>query len=99
MSEERRQQTRVQWVSPGKIELGDGSPDLICLVHDLSNGGAKLSSVVSENLPDIFKLCLAPSRGSARECRAVWRSKRSVGVALLVPFTVGHQAEEVRQQA
>lgn len=97
--EERRQHPRVQWVSPGKIEMGDGIPDQICLVHDLSNGGARLTSLFPDKLPERFLLCLSPSRGPARECRVVWRSKRAVGIAFLEPFPVRHGAEEVRQQA
>jgi hypothetical protein len=86
MTTERRKHSRVQWVSPGQIDLGDGSNRRVCLVHDLSNGGARLTSVNQDALPDRFKLCLAHSRGPSRECRIVWRSKRAIGVEFLDPF-------------
>ena len=99
LMEERRQHSRVQWVSPGRIDFEDGSPPLICLVHDLSNGGARLTSLTSDKLPDTFKLCLAPSRGPSPACRIVWRSKRAVGVAFLQPFPVSKEGEAVKQHA
>ena len=95
MSEERRKHHRVQWVSPGRIDFGDGSPPLMCLVHDLSNGGAKLTSLPPDTLPNKFTLRLAPARRPSPECKIVWRSKRAVGVAFLEPFpTIGEKATE-----
>lgn len=99
MIKDRREHARVEWVSPGRIDFGDGSPPLICLVHDLSNGGARLTSLPPDGLPDTFKLWLAPGRGPSPECRVVWRSKRAIGVAFLEPFINTKDIEEVKRQA
>ena len=99
MREERRRHPRVQWVSPGKIDLGDGQPGKACLVHDLSNGGARLTYVQTDTLPENFKLCLVPGRGASRECRVVWRSKRAIGVEFLEPFPAIPSGEKKGQPA
>ena len=77
---ERRQHTRVEWASPGQIIVGTGKSKCFCLVNDLSNGGAKLTMVQPETLPETFYLALAPGRGSSRKCRVIWRSSNAVGV-------------------
>lgn len=86
MSEERRKHLRVEWVSPGTIYVGDGSPGRPCLVSNLSNGGARISRVDSDRLPDEFMLSLSPRRGPSRKCRIVWRTKHDVGVEFAEPF-------------
>lgn len=86
MSDDRRQHQRVQWVSPGRIELDDGRPPKVCLVHDLSNGGARLTALKADMVPDTFKLRLLPNRGPSPNCKVVWRSKRALGVAFLEAF-------------
>ena len=85
MANDRRQDQRVQWISPGRIEF-DGQPPKVCLVHDLSNGGARLTDLQAEIVPNTFKLCLSPSRGPSRHCKVIWRSKRALGVAFLDAF-------------
>jgi hypothetical protein len=83
MREERRQHSRVAWVSPGRIDLADGEAPRPCLVHDLSNGGARLNLPDAAALPERFTLYLAARRGGPRECRVVWRTNRAVGVEFL----------------
>ena len=85
MSEDRRQHLRVEWASSGRIELPDGKTKRFCIVHDVSNGGARLTSIGHETLPDTFKLRLSP-RDQSRNCKVIWRTTRSVGVEFLEPF-------------
>jgi hypothetical protein len=84
MSEDRRQHTRVEWTSPGRIDFSDGKTKRFCLVHNLSNGGARLTSVGHEMLPDTFKLRLS-RRDQSRDCKVIWRTTRAVGVQFLEP--------------
>ena len=86
MSEDRRQHHRtVQWASSGRIDLADGTTKRFCLVHDVSNGGARLTSVGHEILPDTFKLRLSPG-DQLRTVKVIWRTTRSVGVQFLEPL-------------
>jgi hypothetical protein len=86
MSHERRKHLRVEWVSPGTIYVGDGSPGRPCLVSNLSNGGAKISRVDAHLLPNEFMLSLSPRRGPSRKCHIRWRTKHDVGVEFAQPF-------------
>ena len=79
--DERRKHSR-KFSSPGRIDLDDGWA-CFCLVHDLSDGGARLTSVGPEDLPETFKLSL-PS-GVSPKCRVVWRSKQAIGVKFFEP--------------
>ena len=87
MTEERRQHLRVEWISSGSIVTEHGRSERPCTVYDLSNGGAKLSGIMGETLPDAFtrltntggsRLCTSPITircGSIRPCksRPRWR--------------------------
>ena len=83
---ERREHPRVQWVTGGRIDLADNGKVLRCLVHNLSLGGARLTMLDTDRLPETIKLCVTPWDQSFHECRVVWRSKRAVGVAFLIPL-------------
>jgi hypothetical protein len=80
MRRERRQNFRVEWNSAGEIELGDGGPALLCIVANLSNGGAKIGGVIAATLPDEFMLSLVPGVEPARKCRVTWRADNELGV-------------------
>ena len=86
LENERREYPRVQWVTGGKIDLAGSGKVLRCLVHNLSLGGARLTMLDTDRLPETFKLCATPWDQSFHACRVVWRSKRAVGVAFLVPL-------------
>jgi PilZ domain-containing protein len=76
---ERRKDVRVQWHTPGKIQLpGVPAVTLPCTVHDLSSGGARIVTPSVETLPSEFTLLLSARR--ARECHVVWRKKSELGV-------------------
>jgi hypothetical protein len=85
---DRRQHSRMEWVSPGKIDPADGTPLRHCIVHDLSTGGARLNLPDTAALPERFTLYLAARRGGPRECCVVWRSTRAVGVEFVQPVRV-----------
>ena len=76
---DRRTEVRVQWHTPGKIQLhGDPLITLPCMVHDLSNGGARIVTANVARLPSEFTLLLSARR--ARHCHVVWRQKSQLGV-------------------
>ena len=102
MSEERRNHIRFKRGSPGRIDLADGVTKRFCLVHDMSAGGARLTSVGHETLPDTFGLCLSPRDGQPLECRVTWRTARAVGVQFLNPLrSIGdiRQSERAKEEA
>lgn len=80
MRRERRRHFRVEWNSAGEIELGDGRPARLCIVANLSNGGAKIGGVMAATLPDEFMLSLSPGVEPARKCRVTWRADNELGV-------------------
>jgi hypothetical protein len=98
MSHERRKHLRVEWVSPGTIYVGDGSPGRPCLVSNLSNGRAKISRVDAHLLPDEFMLSLSPRRGPSRKCRVMWRTKHDVGVEFAEPFPTAGDPPKTRSR-
>ena len=89
MTEERRQHLRVEWISSGSIVPGGGKLERPCTVYNLSNGGAKLSGIMAETLPDAFALRLSPRGGAVKKCRIIWRTKHEVGIEFLEPFPTG----------
>jgi PilZ domain len=80
---ERRQSIREQVQLQASIELGNGSPPMICIVTDASEGGARIKVSSPAELPKDFWLVLTKDRMKRRQCRMVWRSKSQVGVKYL----------------
>ena len=80
MRRERRKNFRVEWNCAGEIELFDGGPARLCIVANMSNGGAKIGGVIAATLPDEFMLSLLPGVGPARKCRVTWRADNELGV-------------------
>jgi hypothetical protein len=62
------------------LRTSDRGIPVPCVVWDLSEGGARLTSAQSESLPGVFTLILAKNGDSHRLCRVVWRKKPHVGV-------------------
>ena len=86
MGEERRQHQRVEWISSGSILTKKGRSERPCTVYNLSNGGAKLSGIMAETLPNTFMLRLLPQNGLVKKCRVIWRTKHEVGIEFLESF-------------
>ena len=84
--QEKRRHKRVEWGAPGIIVLERGHPDLKCVITDLSIGGAKLSGIAVENIPNEFGLRLTTSKGSVKRCRVMWRREQQVGIQFAEPF-------------
>jgi hypothetical protein len=80
MRRERRQNIRVEWHSPGKIQDPDGDLLSHCIIKDLSNGGAKITSVDVRKIPDEFMLRIARGAVGLRKCHVLWKSATTIGV-------------------
>lgn len=55
-------------------------PPLVCLLWDISDGGARLVIPAPEVLPDQFHLLTSRKERPGRLCRVVWRSGANVGL-------------------
>ena len=78
---DRRKASRVEWNTPARIRLHSGK--LPCVVHNLSNTGARITAPNIKTLPDEFTLELSRGGARDRDCRVVWRTKSELGVAFV----------------
>lgn len=79
MQRDRRRMFRVEWNSSGTLYDLNGRRARPCIVSNFSNGGARLTGIGPETLPDEFLLRISP-HSRARKCHVVWRSRDAVGV-------------------
>jgi hypothetical protein len=77
---EKRKKLRRSVTYPAFLDLGDGSPALVCTLCDASQEGAQLAVADSKSLPDEFILALSADGAARRHCRVVWRTERQIGV-------------------
>jgi PilZ domain-containing protein len=56
-----------------------------CIVHDVSETGARLAVAEPAGLPEQFVLLLSRNGKAKRLCRAVWRTEDEVGVRFEKP--------------
>jgi hypothetical protein len=76
---ERRKNFRVEWNSAATISDSIGRFIQQCVVNNFSSGGAKISGVEPDAIPDEFILRISPHSRPHR-CHVVWRSKGGLGV-------------------
>ena len=88
MSRERRRNFRIEWNSAATLYNQHGRRARPCTVANFSNGGAKITGVRPETVPDDFALRITP-HSPVRKCHVIWRSTEAVGVE----FT-GRRGEE-----
>ena len=80
MGRERRKNFRVEWHSPATIYNLDQQEPRLCVLSDFSNGGAKISGIAADILPDEFLLRFGRGNDRTRKCRVIWRTDDTVGV-------------------
>ena len=78
MPKERRKNFRVEWNTAGKIVVS-GRAICSCIISNLSNGGAKISKVVSAKIPDRFVLYFSDPI-APRLSEVSWRRDNELGV-------------------
>jgi PilZ domain-containing protein len=89
---ERRRHFRVTWNLPATIYDVDQHLERPCVLSDLSAGGAKLSRVRANTIPDEFRL--RTPDGDRRSCHVVWRTDNELGVR----FTDGNEGGGSRKE-
>jgi PilZ domain len=80
MVREQRKNFRVEWNSAASIYDFDGDWTYDCVVKDFSNGGAKITGVPVNDLPDRFMLRFLRGPNGKRGCHVLWRSLDTLGV-------------------
>jgi hypothetical protein len=80
---ERRKHPRKTIIDTAWIASQDGTPPRVCVVWDISQGGARLTLASDEALPDQFILLESRGDTNGRRCRVVWRSPEHIGIQFL----------------
>jgi PilZ domain len=89
---ERRKHFRVEWNLPATIYDVDRHLERPCILSDVSSGGAKLSGVRANTIPDEFRL--RTPFGDRHTCHVVWRTDNELGVR----FTDRNEDGVLREQ-
>jgi hypothetical protein len=75
---ERRKHFRNTWNLPATIYDVERHLERPCILSDLSQGGARLSGVRANTIPNEFRL--RTPLGDRRTCHVVWRTENELGV-------------------
>jgi hypothetical protein len=78
---ERRKNFRVEWNSPATIYDVDRHLERPCVLADFSTGGARLTGIRANTIPDEFRL--RTPFGQRLACRVVWRTENALGVRFM----------------
>ena len=78
MSRERRKSPRIEWNSAATFYDRHDRRRRPCIVDNFSNGGAKISGVRPDAVPDEFMLRITP-HSPWRKCHVIWRSADALG--------------------
>jgi hypothetical protein len=81
MRQDRRKTFRVEWNSPATIRYGNLSRR--CILANFSNGGARITGLRGNTVPDEFTLHITRGRGRTRKCRVLWRTDDTIGVEFI----------------
>jgi hypothetical protein len=88
---ERRKHFRVAWNLPSTIYDVGRHLERPCILSDLSEGGARLSGVRANTIPDEFRL--RTPLGDRRTCHVVWRTDIELGVSFAMSKTANGLAK------
>ena len=80
---ERRKQPRTTAIATAWIDAGYGQPPLVCVLWDISEGGARLALAAPDKLPEQFSLLALRGDRIGVRCRVIWRSPEQVGLQFL----------------
>jgi len=80
---EKRRSHRQPLKYPAKIDIGDGSPAVSCVLSDVSVTGARVTVENPDQIPDRFSLLLAAEHGTVRRCKVVWRTTNQLGLQFM----------------
>jgi PilZ domain len=85
MDGEKRKDHRQPLKYPAKIDLGDDSPHIQCLLTDVSASGARVIVESPDKIPERFTLLLAAEHGTQRRCKVKWREENQLGLVFIKP--------------
>jgi len=77
---EKRKHKRQLYGQGARILIDEKTPQISCVIHDISEGGAHLVLQAEHKMPIIFSLLLGP-KGPRRECRVVSQDGLMLSVA------------------
>jgi PilZ domain-containing protein len=77
MPRERRN-FRVEWNCPATIHDSEHNLARPCILSSFSNGGAQITGVRADTIPDEFVLQI--THDDIRKCRVIWRTDDTLGV-------------------
>jgi hypothetical protein len=81
--DEKRKDYRQSLKYPAKIDVGDGTPHLPCILTDVSASGARVIVEAPDKIPERFMLLLAAEHRTSRRCKVMWRDENQLGLAFL----------------
>ena len=77
---EQRRHARRKVVTTAWLRLKDDTIPFVCVLWDVSEGGARLTVASKAKIPDEFTLTLARDAPSGTSCRVVWRLREQIGI-------------------
>ena len=83
MDGEKRRDHRQSLKYTAKIDMGDGTPHLPCILTDVSGSGARVIVEAPDKVPERFTLLLAAEHGTLRRCKVMWREENQLGLAFI----------------
>ena len=79
----RRKPPRTNVIATAWVRLKDDPVPFVCVLWDVSEGGARLTVANIAAIPDKFSLLCARDAVSGTSCRVVWRSSEQIGIQFL----------------
>lgn len=80
---ERRRHPRQTVIETAWLRVKDDAVPLVCVLWDLSEGGARLALASSNELPTEVTVTLDRDDTEGTLCRVIWRSPGQIGVQFL----------------
>src|ERR1044072_753193 len=79
----RRKHPRTNVIATAWLRLKDDPLPLVCVLWDVSEGGARMTVANVAAIPEKFSLLGARDAVSGTSCRVVWRSNEQIGIQFL----------------
>lgn len=101
MQSERRRIVRRPVRYPARVDIGDGSDLLSCMLVDASDEGVQIVTVQPVQWPDEIELVLGYGTNGRRRCRVAWRNGRQTGLEFLAknkPLNLPAQSSQATSQ-
>src|SRR5215207_238954 len=80
---DQRRHARHKVITTAWIRLKDNTVPFVCVVWDVSEGGARLSAANMSEIPNEFTMLLSRDDSSGTRCHVAWRSRDQIGVQFI----------------